>query len=1056
MAFRATPGRTPPGPAPGMPSASFPSPQAPMPGPRGLEEEEEDEEPAEVHLCVLWSSGYLGIAYYDTSDSTVHFMPDAPDHESLKLLQRVLDEINPQSVVTSAKQDETMARFLGKLGKGRVKTGSGKDYWNVEYREAKLAGREHGTSTGLSCAEPWPFAPTASQEQREPKRPEIVLLPSVDFGPEISKQRLLSGNYSFIPESMTATEKILFLSSIIPFDCVLTVRALGGLLKFLSRRRVGVELEDYNVSVPILGFKKFVLTHLVSIDQDTYSVLQIFKSESHPSVYKVASGLKEGLSLFGILNRCRSKWGQKLLRLWFTRPTQELRELNSRLDVIQFFLMPQNLDTAQMMHRLLSHIKNVPLILKRMKLSHTKVSDWQVLYKTVYSALGLRDACRSLPQSIQLFRDIAQEFSDDLHHVASLIGKVVNFEESLAENRFTVLPNIDPEIDAKKRRLMGLPSFLTEVAQKELENLDARIPSCSVIYIPLIGFLLSIPRLPFMVETSDFEIEGLDFMFLSEDKLHYRSKRTKELEALLGDLHCEIRGPLSSPEWGHLPWLSVLQTVYSALGLRDACRSLPQSIQLFRDIAQEFSDDLHHVASLIGKVVNFEESLAENRFTVLPNIDPEIDAKKRRLMGLPSFLTEVAQKELENLDARIPSCSVIYIPLIGFLLSIPRLPFMVETSDFEIEGLDFMFLSEDKLHYRSKRTKELEALLGDLHCEIRDQETLLMYQLQCQVLARASVLTRVLDLASRLDVLLALASAARDYGYSRPHYSPRIHGVRIKNGRHPLMELCARTFVPNSTDCGGDQGRVKVITGPNSSGKSIYLKQVGLITFMALVGSFVPAEEAEIGIIDAIFTRIHSCESISLGLSTFMIDLNQQVAKAVNNATQQSLVLIDEFGKGTNTVDGLALLAAVLRHWLALGPSCPHIFVATNFLSLVQLQLLPQGPLVQYLTMETCEDGDDLVFFYQLCQGVASASHASYTAAQAGLPDQLIARGKEVSDLIRSGKPIKPVNELLRRNQMENCQALVTKFLKLDLEDPTLDLGIFMSQEVLPAATTIL
>ncbi|XP_059255854.1 mutS protein homolog 5 isoform X3 [Mustela nigripes] len=765
-----------------------------------------------THLCVLWASGHLGIAYYDTSDSTIHFMPDAPDQESLRLLQRVLDEINPRSIVTSAKQDENMTRFLGKL---------------------------------------------ASQEHREPKRPEIVFLPSVDFGLEISKQRLLSGNYAFIPDSTTATEKILFLSSIIPFDCVLTVRALGGLLKFLGRRRIGIELEDYNVSVPILGFKKFVLTHLVSIDQDTYSVLQIFKSESHPSVYKVASGLKEGLSLFGILNRCRCKWGEKLLRLWFTRPTQDLGELNSRLDVIQFFLLPQNLDIAQMLHRLLSHIKNVP-------------------------------------------------------------------------------------------------------------------------------------------------------------------------------------------------------TVYSALGLRDACRSLPQSIQLFQDIAQEFSDDLHHIASLIGKVVDFEGSLAENRFTVLPNIDPDIDEKKRRLMGLPSFLTEVARKELENLDSRIPSCSVIYIPLIGFLLSIPRLPSMAEASDFEIEGLDFMFLSEEKLHYRSARTKELDVLLGDLHCDIRDQETLLMYQLQCQVLARASVLTRVLDLASRLDVLLALASAARDYGYSRPRYSPQLLGVRIQNGRHPLMELCARTFVPNSAECGGDRGRVKVITGPNSSGKSIYLKQVGLITFMALVGSFVPAEEAEIGAVDAIFTRIHSCESISLGLSTFMIDLNQQVAKAVNNATKQSLVLIDEFGKGTNTVDGLALLAAVLRHWLALGPVCPHIFVATNFLSLVQLQLLPQGPLLQYLTMETCEDGDDLVFFYQVCEGIAKASHASHTAAQAGLPDQLLTRGKEVSDLIRSGKPIKPVRELLKEKQMENCQTLVDKFLKLDLEDPDLDLDLFMSQEVLPAASAIL
>uniref|UniRef100_A0A8D0QJF0 MutS protein homolog 5 n=1 Tax=Sus scrofa TaxID=9823 RepID=A0A8D0QJF0_PIG len=825
----ATSGRTPQEPGPGEAPTSLPS-LAPVPG-FGEGEEEEEEELAEVgagiHLCVLWNSGHLGIAYYDTGDSTIHFMPDAPDHESLKLLQRVLDEINPLSVVTSAKQDENMTRFLGKL---------------------------------------------VSQDHRAPKRPEIVFLPSVDFGLEISKQRLLSGNYSFIPDSMTATEKILFLSSIIPFDCLLTVRALGGLLKFLGRRRIGVELEDYNVSVPILGFKKFK-GKLPQFLPD--SVLQIFKSESHPSVYKVASGLKEGLSLFG--RRAPSLIRASEKQLWFTRPTQDLGELNSRLDVIQFFLLPQNLDMAQMLHRLLGHIKNVPLILKRMKLSHTKVSDWQVLYKTVYSALGLRDACRSLPQSIQLFQEIAHDFSDDLHHIASLIGKVVDFEGSLAENRFTVLPNIDPEIDEKKRRLMGLPSFLTEVARKELENLDSRIPSCSVIYIPLIGFLLCIPRLPSMVETSDFEIEGLDFMFLSEEKLHYRSARTKELD----------------------------------------------------------------------------------------------------------------------------------------------------------------------------------TLLGDLHCDIRDQETLLMYQLQCQVLARAAVLTRVLDLASRLDVLLALASAARDYGYSRPRYSARLLGVRIRNGRHPLMELCARTFVPNSAECMGDTGRVKVITGPNSSGKSIYLKQVGLITFMALVGSFVPAEEAEIGAVDAIFTRIHSCESISLGLSTFMIDLNQ-VAKAVNNATERSLVLIDEFGKGTNTVDGLALLAAVIRHWLALGPMCPHIFVATNFLSLVQLQLLPQGPLVQYLTMETCEDGDDLVFFYQVCEGVANASHASHTAAQAGLPDRLIARGKEVSDLIRSGKPIKPVKELLKAKQMENCQTLVDKFLKLDLEDPSLDLETFMSQEVLPAATAIL
>ncbi|XP_074167535.1 mutS protein homolog 5 isoform X3 [Sminthopsis crassicaudata] len=766
-------------------------------------EEEEEEEQTETYLCVLWHSGCLGMAYYDSADSTIYFLPDTPECDHLKLLQRVVDEINPRSIITSAKQDENMARFLEGL---------------------------------------------VSPEHKQLGIPETVLLPRVDFGLEISKQRILSGNFSFIPESLTYTEKILFLSSIIPFDCPLMIQALGGLLKFLNRRRVSVELEDGSVNVPILGFKKFVLTDLVSIDQDTYSVLQIFKSETHPSVYKVVSGLKEGLSLFGILNRCRSKRGEKLLRLWLMRPTRDLEELNSRLDVIQFFLLPQNQEMALTLHRLLSHIKNVPLILKRMLLSQTKVSDWKILYETVHSALGLRDTCRSLPQSTQLFRDITQEFSDDLCHIACLINKVVDFEGSIAENRFTVRPNIDPDIDEKKRRLMGLPSFLTEVARKELETLDSRIPSCCVLYIPL-------------------------------------------------------------------------------------------------------------------------------------------------------------------------------------------------------------FLSEEKLHYRSTRTKELDSILGDLHCEIRDGETLLMYQLQCQVLSRGPMLNRVIDLASRLDVLLALAGAARDYGYSRPQYSSKIPGVRIQDGRHPLMELCSHTFVPNSAESGGDRGRIKIITGPNSSGKSIYLKQIGLITFMALVGSFVPAGKAEVGAVDAIFTRIHNFESVSLGLSTFMIDLNQ-VAKAVNNATERSLVLIDEFGKGTNTVDGLALLASVLRHWVYQGPNCPQIFVATNFVSLIQLQ--PPGSLVEYLTMETCRDGNDLIFLYQVREGVANASHASHTAAQAGLPAKLITRGLEVSELIQKGKPIKPDKGLLKDNQMENCQALVDKFLKLDLEDPELDLSNFMSQQVLPTASSIL
>nr|XP_020646346.1 mutS protein homolog 5 [Pogona vitticeps]XP_020646347.1 mutS protein homolog 5 [Pogona vitticeps]XP_020646348.1 mutS protein homolog 5 [Pogona vitticeps] len=796
-------------------------------------EQEDEQEQSEVYMCVLWYGGKLGVAYYDTADCSIYLMSDSPDNEDLKLLQKVVNEVLPKYILSSAKQDYNIAKFLTNIS----------------------------TFTG--------------NEQCRGK-PEVVLYPNMDFGLEVSKQRILSRQFPFIPSHVTATEKILYLSSIIPFESSLVVRALGGLLKFLDRKRPGVELEDRHTAVPILAFKKFVLTDIVNMDQDTYYVLQIFKSEVHPSVYKQASGKKEGLSLYGILNQCRCNWGEKLMRLWFMRPTRDLQVLNKRLDVIQFFLLAQNHETVLTLQDCLKNIKNVPLILRRMALSNTKVSDWQALYKTVYNAVCLRDTCRSLPSSIELFQTISQVFTDDLHYIASLISKVVDFEGSISENHFTVKPNVDPTIDEKKRKLMGLSDFLTEVARKELEDLDNRIPSCSVIYIPLIGFLLSIPRLPTMVDKNDFEIEGLDFMFLSEEKLHYRSNRTKELD----------------------------------------------------------------------------------------------------------------------------------------------------------------------------------SLLGDLHCEIRDQETLIMYQLQTKILEKSTVLSDVIEYIAQLDVLLSLAVIARENGYTRPHFS-HSHVIHIKDGRHPLMELCAKTFVPNSVDSSEAYGRIKILTGPNSSGKSVYLKQVGLITFMALIGSYVPATEAEIGAVDGIYTRIHSRESVSLGLSTFMIDLNQ-IAKAVNNATEMSLVLIDEFGKGTNTVDGLSLLAAVLRHWIKQTTQCPHIFVATNFHSLVQLKLLPDTPLVQYLNMDTHQDGDELVFFYQLKEGVSTVSHAANIAALAGMPPKVIERGVEVSELLRNGKFIQPPDHSLREKQLQNCKSLVDKFLSLDLDNPQLDLREFMNQEVLPSSASSL
>nr|XP_015805973.2 mutS protein homolog 5 isoform X1 [Nothobranchius furzeri]XP_054597170.1 mutS protein homolog 5 isoform X1 [Nothobranchius furzeri] len=797
-------------------------------GPGRNEDEEEETDIYVVLLSVLVHHGQVGLCFYDSEDSSLHYMADTPDNHDLHLLARVIEEVKPQVIITSAKQERCLTRYLQSLDS------------NQHYK------------------------------------PEVVTYPYADFGLEVGKQRLLSAHLPFLPANISERDKLSYLSSCITFDSPLMLRAVGALLKCLDRRRVGVELEDSSVGVPVLQFHAYTLKDVVCIDKDTYSVLQIFKSDLHPSVYKLHSGEKEGLSLYGILNCCRSKSGSKLLRQWFLRPTQDLAVLQRRQEVIVFFTSPRHSDILKTLQTSLRNFRNIPSLLRRMSLSNTKVTDWQSLYKTVCSALCIRDTVRNLPQSIQVFHEITEGFSDDLHNMCNLISRVVDFEASLEENRFTIKPNVDPAIDEKKRRMMGLSDFLTDVARRELESLD------------------------------------------------------------------------------------------------------PQ----------------------------------------------------------------------------IPSCCVIYIPLIGFLLTVPRLPSMVEKEDFEMEGLEFMFLSEDRLHYRSQRTRELDNLLGDLHCDIRDMETAVMTQLQNTILERSPSLYQVLGLTAELDCLMAMSSASQEYSYTHPKLTNH-REIAVTQGRHPLLELCSPVYVANSFHSSESDGRIKIITGPNSSGKSIYLKQVGLIVFMALIGSDVPAKEAEIGLVDGIFTRMQSRESVSLGLSTFMIDLNQ-MAVALNSSTGNSLVLIDEFGKGTNTVDGLSLLAASISHWLRRSPvAVPCVLLATNFHSLLQLDLLPTSALLSFLTLETAIDGDELVFLYQLKEGVCQSSYAANIATLAGLPAGLVRRAVEVSELYRTGKPIKRTDKS-SDEQSRRCSSVVEKFLNLDLEDKDLDLPSFMKDDVLPSAGELL
>ena len=188
-----------------------------------------------------------------------------------------------------------------------------------------------------------------------------------------------------------------------------------------------------------------------------------------------------------------------------------------------------------------------------------------------------------------------------------------------------------------------------------------------------------------------------------------------------------------------------------------------------------------------------------------------------------------------------------------------------------------------------------------------------------------------------------------------------------------------------------------IMTGPNACGKSVYLKQIGLIVFLAHLGSWVPASFAQIPVIDAMFSRIQTVDSVSLGLSAFTVDLDQ-VSTALNHATEKSLVLLDEFGKGTCDVDGQALLASALEFWLAKGPqNCPYLVVSTHFHS-VKTLLSAYDDYVSYMTFEVQheEDSGELIYLYQIKPGTVTHSEANQVAKKAGIDPKILQRSQHI------------------------------------------------------------
>lgn len=297
--------------------------------------------------------------------------------------------------------------------------------------------------------------------------------------------------------------------------------------------------------------------------------------------------------------------------------------------------------------------------------------------------------------------------------------------------------------------------------------------------------------------------------------------------------------------------------------------------------------------------------------------------------------------------------------------------------------------------YITPELKEYETLILNAEERILDIERRVFGDVCQQVAIHAPCLLATAQTLARLDVAQALAQAAADNGYVRPSL---LHGegevLMVENGRHPVVEQSnsMARFVPNSIHF-SEKERIQIITGPNMSGKSTYLRQIALIALMAQIGSYVPADSATINLVDRIFTRIGAHDELHAGRSTFMVEM-VEAAEILNHATHRSLLILDEIGRGTSTYDGLSLAWAIVEYLHNHPRLKPRTLFATHYHELVGLA--DMLPMVANYNVAVAEEGDSVAFLHQIVAGGADRSYGIHVAQLAGLPRDVINRANEI------------------------------------------------------------
>jgi len=408
-----------------------------------------------------------------------------------------------------------------------------------------------------------------------------------------------------------------------------------------------------------------------------------------------------------------------------------------------------------------------------------------------------------------------------------------------------------------------------------------------------------------------------------------------------------------------------------------------------RALPLKLQDQIHEMPALAEKlakaVVDDPPFALKEGGIFRDGYDADLDALRQASREGKNWISHLQEREIAATG--IKSLKVRYNSVFGYFIEVTK-----------------SNLANVPAHYTRKQTtvggerfvtpelKEMEAKILGADERARQLEYQLFQKLRDETLHELGPIQQTAGATAVLDVICALAETARLFRYCRPALD-ETRRLLIKDGRHPVLDqtLIEEKFVPNDTSLDGENMRLAIITGPNMAGKSTYIRQVALIVLMAHIGSFVPAESAEIGLVDRIFTRVGASDDLARGQSTFMVEMNE-TSNIVNNATEYSLVILDEIGRGTSTFDGLSIAWSVAE-FLHDKVKARTLF-ATHYHELTKLAEDRSG--VCNFNVAVREWNEQIIFLRKIVPGGADKSYGIHVARLAGLPKPILDRAKEI------------------------------------------------------------